>query len=105
MRAFLSVAFGLGITTSLVLVIAAGCSAGVAAPTGEGGTSDGSLEDGPHADATFMDGASCGAIGGTYDKKCSTAADCATVSRGCYCGATPVLGIAKTAAAAAQACE
>ena len=27
------------------------------------------------------------------------------VSRGCHCGATTVIGIAKTAAAAAQACE
>jgi hypothetical protein len=64
---------------------------------------------GPHceradAGASADGGAACP----TYDaadKACTTADDCATVARGCYCGPQPVLGIAKALAAKAATCE
>ena len=79
---------------------------------GEGGV-DGATSDAPFADAPSTDGASgeaglsCGQLGGTYEnaKACKTASDCTTIARQCYCGAQPIIGISKTAAPAATACE
>jgi len=34
-----------------------------------------------------------------------TAADCTLIAKECYCGAQPIIGIAKTAAPAAASCE
>ena len=78
----------------------------------EGGT-DSATSDSSFADAARSDGASadagfaCGQLGGTYTnvKACNTASDCTTIAKGCYCGAQPVIGISKSAAAAATACE
>lgn len=80
---------------------------------GEGGIGEGGTTDAPFADAPTSDGASqdagfaCGQLGGTYDsvKACATASDCTTIAKGCYCGAQPVIGISRTAASAATACE
>jgi len=74
----------------------AGCSSG-AAPS-SGGPVDAS-------DGSTPDGGACALVGATYDKTCGTAADCLMVAVGCYCGAEPVIGVAKTAQPAAQACE
>jgi hypothetical protein len=74
------------------------------AATSDAATSDGAATgDGAATDSGFV----CGAAGGTYDgqKACVTVADCTTVARGCHCGSQPVLGIAKSAAVAAEACE
>jgi hypothetical protein len=69
----------------------------------EGGLTDARPAEGGSADG----GLACGQLGGTYDgvKACNTASDCTTVARSCYCGAQPVIGISKSASAAATACE
>ncbi len=113
MRAFLPVALGAALTVGAMAVAAAGCTAGSSLPLGEGGVTDGSSSDGSGADGAATDSAladsgnggnACPGKGG-YDKTCTTLADCDTVSLGCYCGAQPVIGVAKTARQAAQACE
>lgn len=86
-------------------------SGGVSDASADGASSDGASTDGASTDGASVDAGGdgsdtqCTLLGGTYDKTCGTAADCTTVARGCYCGAQPVIGIAKSAAAAAQACE
>lgn len=98
------------------LAMGSGCNGGSFPPDGdageggigEGGTIDSSFGDAPTSDGAGVDaGFACGQLGGTYDsvKTCNTASDCTTIAKGCYCGAQPVIGIAKTSAAAAQACE
>jgi hypothetical protein len=68
---------------------------------GSSGSDDGgSTEDGSHGD-----GASCPMTYSMTDKACATVADCTTVAVGCYCGAQPVIGIAKSISALATACE
>jgi len=109
----------MGVGFALVTGLAAfGCTAGIAPASGDGGLDDASPEgaprDGGAIDSAFTDGSSgeggiaCGPLGGgTYDnaKSCKTVSDCTTVARGCYCGGQPILGIAKTSAAVAEACE
>jgi hypothetical protein len=102
----------------LVLTASAfgGCVSGSSLDTGDGGPeggSDGATVDGATVDGATVDGSTadsgfvCGNLGGSYDgqKACTTVADCTTVARGCHCGAQPVIGIAKSFAAAAQSCE
>jgi hypothetical protein len=77
-------------------------------PSGYGvtGVTDGCCTPCSDADAGVLMG--CPAACPTYDgvnKACGTAADCATIARGCYCGAQPVIGIAKQVQAKAMACE
>ena len=102
---------GLGVSFAACVISAsalfgAGCSAGVASLSGEGGATDGSPDDAASSDGS-SDGApsSCKLMGTAYDKTCKTVADCAALRRGCYCGAQPIIGIATSALAAAQACE
>jgi len=71
-------------------------------PDGGPGTDDGG---GMIEDAATGDGASCPMTYTTADKACTTVADCTTVAIGCYCGAQPVIGIAKSISALATACE
>ena len=112
MRSILVVAF------SFAVVVAAGCGSTASAPGGtsgdasaDGARDDASTNDAAVADAstsdgsTAADGSACVLMGGIYDKTCATAADCLMVARGCYCGAQPVIGVAKSAQSAAQACE
>jgi hypothetical protein len=117
MRILLPLAVGV----SLAIFPAAGCGGGFGTVGGDpdgGGSPEGSPhEDGATADGAVDDSAAitdgsasdgdvaCGIKGGTYDKTCASASDCTTVARGCYCGAQPVVGIAKSAGAGAQACE
>ncbi len=113
MRFVLCSAAGFALFT---VFLAAGCSAGIAAP-GDGGLGDGSSPngDGGLTDGFVVEGSTgsdsglaCGQLGGgdyANSKACTTANDCTTVARGCYCGAQPVIGIAKSFATAAQACE
>jgi hypothetical protein len=123
----LSSSRGVVVVTGLVVLAlvasgVAGCGDTVASTADGGGfdaatdttSSDGAKTDGALVDGSSGDGggkdsgdaaATCSALGGTYDKTCTTAADCTTVARGCHCGQQPVLGIAKTASAAASACE
>jgi hypothetical protein len=112
MRALIS----LGLASAVLVVLASasiyGCTSGVSSTTGDGGfgSSGGgggggsdAASDGPNVfEAGSSDsGASCG----TYSKKCTTVSDCTTVALGCFCGAQPVIGIAKSVAATASACE
>lgn len=76
-----------------------GVGEGGAGEDGGGGTTDGSVTTDGGADA-----ASCPAYDDT-NKACTTASDCTTVARGCYCGAQPVIGISKSIGAAAATCE
>ena len=114
MRAFLA----LGLALALATVV--GCGGGSFPADADGGLDEGGLGDGgtPRegglTDATSGEGGpsvdgglTCGQLGATYDsvKACTTASDCTTVARGCYCGAQPVIGISKSASAAASACE
>ena len=104
---------GLGLSVfGLTAGVLGGCVAGSSLDSGDGGVEGGSdaasgdgatTGDGGLADSGFT----CGQLGGTYDsvKACATVADCTTVARGCHCGAQPVIGIAKSSASAAQACE
>ncbi len=91
---------------------------GTTTDLGGGGADGGVHADGSsNADgASDTDGAATDGAAGTdgalacpaYDdtgKACSTAADCTTVARGCYCGGQPVIGISKSIGAAAAACE
>jgi hypothetical protein len=84
------------------------------AASGDGAATDGAATDGALVDGSGGDGggndsgdaaATCSALGGTYAKTCTTVADCTTVARGCHCGQQPVIGVAKSASAAASACE
>lgn len=50
-------------------------------------------------------GAAACAVGDPAWKACGTADDCAWVALGCYCGVQPVVGVAKTVAEQAAACE
>jgi hypothetical protein len=121
MRAILPLGVGVALL-GLAAGAFGGCVAGSSLDSGDGGveagsdaaSSDGaSSADGATNDAASSDGGAtdsglaCGQLGGNYEsaKACSTAADCTTVARGCYCGAQPVIGIAKSSAAVAQACE
>jgi hypothetical protein len=105
--------FGVALAIGAIGGVIAGCSAGIAPASGDGGaeasTTDGSTTDGsPLTDASNGDAAiACAQLGGLYEnaKACQSANECTTVARGCYCGAQPVIGIAKTFATAAQACE
>jgi hypothetical protein len=108
------------------VAILVGCSGGSFPPDADGGLDEAGLgeegglgdggtpREGGLADAKLVEGGSssdggfsCAQLGGTYDgvKACTTASDCTTVARGCYCGAQPVIGISKSASAAASACE
>jgi hypothetical protein len=106
------------LTFSAAVVVAAGCGSTASAPAGtsadasaDGARDDASPNDAAVADAdasdgsTAADGSACVLMGGIYDKTCATAADCLMVARGCYCGAQPIIGVAKSAQMAAQACE
>jgi hypothetical protein len=113
--------FGVAVATVTLAVLlgAPGCGSTVTsssdggnpdAPTGDGATTDAPLTDAPLTDASGGDGGgdsglTCTLLSNTYDTACGTASDCTTVARGCYCGAQPIIGIAKSAAAEAQACE
>jgi hypothetical protein len=85
-------------------------AAGGDAASGDGAATDGAVVDGSGGgDGGNLDSgdaaATCSAFGGTYAKTCTIVADCTTVARGCHCGQQPVIGIAKSASAAASACE
>ena len=101
----------MGVALFLVFGLGSGCTAGVLVAGSEGGSdapSEGALFDTTQRDVVtvvFDSGGSCTLMGSTYDKTCATVSDCTTVARGCYCGAQPIVGVAKSAAAAAQACE
>ncbi len=112
---------GFGLLTSACL-----STPGVSADAGAG---DGALGDGSTDSSAFTDGGiidtgasvdgsaidaggdaglACGILGGTYTdahKVCASVADCAMIARGCFCGAQPIIGIAKEFVAAAEACE
>jgi len=84
------------------------CDSG-SASTSNGASDDASADgggadaaDASPNDATASDAGGCG---GPYDKTCLTADDCLMVALGCYCGAQPIIGVAKSAQPAAQACE
>ena len=123
-----SLAFGVsvgGVTlVALALAVAAGCSGGSYPGGGDGGGDEGgagfdaSPSDAPSGgDATSSEGGkntdgggggvTCGPLGGDYTnaKACTTAADCTTIAKQCYCGAQPIIGITKLAAPAAASCE
>ncbi len=105
------------------LVIAGSCAALLFACGGTttnpgGGTDGGVLGDGSSNTDGAVEGDDAATDGGAaldgalvcpaYDdtgKACSTAGDCTTVARGCYCGGQPVIGISKSIGAAAAACE
>ena len=109
MRFFITAS--LGVALFLVFGLGSGCTAGVLVAGSEGGSdapSEGALFDTTQRDVVtvvFDSGGSCTLMGSTYDKTCATASDCTTVARGCYCGAQPIIGVAKTAQPAAQTCE
>jgi hypothetical protein len=99
-------------------VVAAACSSSTTTLPGEpladastdgaradGSTSDAALADSSTGTDSATDGGACVLMGGVYDKTCVTAADCLMVARGCFCGAQPIIGVAKSAQPAAQACE
>lgn len=100
MRAFVFVSSAVG----LLILFAPGCGSSTSTSS-EGGVADASSEDGTTNDAAADTGDGCVLMGGTYDKTCTTAADCLMVSRGCFCGAQPIIGVAKSAQPAAQTCE
>lgn len=100
---------GVGIALLSIFGLGSGCTAGIPA-AGDGGVDEGGPRprgDGSAFDSSvgFDSGTNCSMMNATYDKTCSTASDCTTVARGCYCGSQPVIGIARTAASTAQACE
>lgn len=117
MRSRTALFFCVGIGSFCVVRAGAGCGSGstlLSDDAGEGGPGvdassdspsaiDGATNDaGGDADATPGD---CKLLGGTYDKTCVSPSDCTTVARGCYCGQQPVIGVAKSASVAANACE
>ena len=120
MRSSLALGVCIGGATWIALVTSAGCSGG-SLPLDDGDGGEGGSESGPGSDAAPSDapsasdaaptdgggGLTCGQLGGDYAnaKACATVADCTTIAKGCYCGAQPIIGIAKTEASAAAACE
>ena len=93
----------------VVEVLAASACGTGSATSSDGGLADGASDAAP-GDAAANDAAdggagACSLMNSAYDRSCATAADCAVVARGCYCGAQPVIGIAKSALATANACE
>lgn len=58
----------------------------------------------PSLDAPAVDAAAC-PLPPIDTAVCARDSDCATVARGCYCGRRPVVGVARTYAAAAARCE
>ena len=113
-----------GLALALLVLTATsfgGCVAGSSLDAGDGGPDGSTTNDGatssdgaPNDGASSSDGApsgdaglACGQLGGSYEsaKACATVSDCTTVARGCYCGAQPVIGIAKSSSSLAQACE
>ena len=122
MRTFLALGLSIAGVTALCLVGSAastGCSAGSFAEDGDGGEGgigpgqDGAPSDAPFSDSAPTDGPTsdsgftCAKLGGNYDslKTCNSVADCTTIARQCYCGSQPIIGIAKSALATANACE
>jgi hypothetical protein len=122
MRSSLALGVSVGGVMLVALAVAAGCSGGSYPGGGDGGGDEGgsgfdaSPSDAPSGgDATGTDagpttdggGVTCGQLGGDYSsaKACTTAGDCTIIAKECYCGAQPIIGIAKTAAPAAASCE
>jgi hypothetical protein len=109
-------ALPLGAALALVVLGAAasgGCTGGSTLDSGDGGvegggpdraSGDSSSTDASSGDGSTWDGSSgCNYVDGM--KRCNTVADCTLIAHACYCGAQPVIGIAKASESSAQVCE